>query len=168
MQRKTTLLNLTVAIIVLTSWTSAAQGPDRRGGQRHRPPTPAVDTALDADGDEVISADEISNAASALIELDADNDGKLSFSECMGFSTDGRSRQAPPTRRGGSGGQPPAPPIVSALDTSGDEVVDGNEIADAPMALLELDENADGVLQADEYRPPHPGGQMDGGPPRNR
>jgi len=168
MQRKTTIMVLAVAASFLTSWSVAAQGRGGgRGGQGHQPPKPAIDTALDVNGDEVISADEIANAASALIELDADNDGGLTFDECMGFSNDG-GQQAPQTGRGGSGGQPPAPPIFSALDTSGDEIIDGYEISDAPEALLELDSNGDGVLQTDEYQPSRSGGGMGGGPNRNR
>ena len=167
MQTNKTILNIAMAFILMTSLNTAAQGPGGgRGGQDHRPPTPAMDTALDADGDEVISADEIANAAAVLIELDADGDGDLTFAECMGFSNDG-GQQAPPSGRGGSGGQPPAPPIFSALDTSGDEVIDGYEIADAPESLLVLDTNGDGGLQSNEYRPSHPGGRTGGGPPRN-
>ncbi len=164
MQYKTAILNAALAVIVMTGLNAAAQGPGGgRGGQGHQPPTPAIDTALDTDGDQVISADEISNAASALIGLDSDNDGGLSFEECMGFSSDGNAQQGPPAGRGGSGGQPPAPPIFSALDTSGDHVIDDSEINYAPAALASLDENADGQLQPDEYRPPHPGGQRGGG-----
>ncbi len=168
MQSKKTFLNITMAVILATSLNVFAQGPGGgRGGQGQQPPKPAIDTALDVDGDEVISADEIANAASALIELDADNDGGLSFEECMGFSNGG-GRQSPPAGRGGNGGKLPAPPIFSALDTSGNEVVDEYEIADAPESLYELDANGDGALQADEIRPSHPGGGMGGGPPQNR
>ena len=168
MQNKKTFLNITMAFVLTTSLNVFAQGPGGgRGGQGQQPPKPAIDTALDVDGDEVISADEIANAASALIELDADNDGGLSFEECMGFSNGG-GQQSPPAERGGKGGKPPAPPIFSALDTSGDEVVDESEIADAPESLLELDEDGDGQLQADEYQPQRPGGGMGGGPPRSR
>jgi hypothetical protein len=155
-----------MAIIIGTSVTATAQGPGGgrggQGGRGHQTPKPAIDTALDANSDQVISADEMANAAAALIGLDADNDGGLTFSECMGFSNDG-GQQAPPSGRGGSGGQPPAPPIFSALDTSGDEVIDGYEISDAAEALLELDENGDGQLQSDEYQPQRPGGQGGGG-----
>jgi len=168
MQHKTTFLNLTLAIMLMTSLNAVAQGPGgERGGRGHRPPTPAIDTALDTDGDEVISSDEISDAALALVELDADGDGTLSLEECIGFSPEGNGQQGPPAGRGGNGGQPPAPPIFQALDTSGDEVIDDSEIATAPTALTSLDENADGDLQPDEYRPAHAGGRA-GGPPRNR
>ena len=167
MQSKKTILNITMAFILTTSASAFAQGPGGgRGGQGRQPPKPAVDTALDVNGDELISADEIANAASILIGLDADNDGGLSFEECMGFPSGGNSRQGPPSGRGGSGGQPPAPPIFSALDSSGDEIVDEYEIADAPSSLLELDDNGDGQLQANETRPEHPDGRRSGQNPR--
>ena len=161
MQYRTAILNVALAVVVMTGLNAAAQGPGGgRGGQGHQPPKPAIDRALDANGDEIISADEISNAASVLIELDSDGDDRLSFEECMGFSSGENS--APPSGRGGSGEQPPAPPVFSALDTSGDQVVDDNEIASAPTALTSLDENGDGQLQPDEYRPRHTGGQRAG------
>lgn len=168
MQNWKTFLTITMAFILTTSLNVFAQGPGGgRGGQGQQPPKPAVDTALDVNSDEVISADEIANAVSVLIGLDANNDGGLTFDECMGFSNDG-GQQAPPSGRGGSGGQPPAPPIFTALDTSGDDVIDGYEISDAAESLLELDGNGDGQLQSDEYQPQRPGGGMGGGPPRNR
>ena len=169
MQSKKAFLNITMAVILATGLNAFAQGPGggSRGGQGQQPPKPAVDTALDVDGDEVIDADEIANAAAALIGLDADTDGGLSFEECMGFSNGG-GQQSPPIGRGGNGGKPPAPPIFSALDTSGDEIVDEYEIADAPSSLLELDDNGDGALQADEIRPSHPGGGRGGGQQQNR
>jgi len=162
MQSKKTILNITMAFILTTSVSAFAQGPGGgHGGRGQQPPKPAVDTALDVNGDEVITADEIAGAASALVGLDTDHDGSLSFDECMGLSSGG-GHQAPTSGRGGSGGQPPAPPIFSALDTSGDEIVDEYEIADAPSSLLELDDNGDGQLQADETRPEHPGGRRGG------
>ena len=169
MQSKRAFLNITMAVILATGLNAFAQGPGRggRSGQGQQPPKPAVDTALDADGNGVISGDEIENAASALIELDTDDDGALSFEECMGFSNDG-GQQVPPSGRGGSGGTPPAPPIFSALDTSGDEIVEEYEIADAPESLFELDANGDGALQADEIRPSNPGGGRGGGQRQNR
>ena len=169
MQHKKTFLAIAAAFILGASLNALAQGPGGgRGGQGRRPPAPAIDTALDANGDRVIDADEISGAPSALIGLDQDNDGELSFDECMGFSSGDDSRQAPPSDGGGSGGQPPAPPIFSALDTRGDQVIDDYEISDASSALLALDADGDGDLQADEYMPSHPGGGRGGGQSRGR
>lgn len=164
MKTKSTILNLTLAIILMTGLNAAAQGPGGgRGGQGgHQPPVPAIDTALDANGDQEISAAEIANATSALVALDTDNNGEISFEECMGFSSGDNSQQAPPSGGTGSAGQPPAPPIFSALDTSGDLLIDDSEISDAQESLLELDTSGDGELQAGEYQPQHPGGRRGG------
>jgi hypothetical protein len=73
-----------------------------------------------------------------------------------------------PGAPGGTGAMPggfPLPPILRALDTNGDGIIDAEEIANAPAALRKLDKNGDGKLTPDEYRgadfPP-------GGPPPPR
>jgi len=60
------------------------QGPGGPGGERgmHRPPPPIV-KVLDANGDGVIDAGEIANAAAALKALDKNGDGKLTRDEFM-------------------------------------------------------------------------------------
>jgi len=61
------------------------RGPGQGGpGMGHHPPMPAVVSALDANHDGVIDADEIANASKALKTLDKDGDGKLSMQETMG------------------------------------------------------------------------------------
>jgi hypothetical protein len=59
------------------------------------------------------------------------------------------------TGRGGPGGmrQPPTLPLVTALDTNQDGIIDANEIANASTALLTLDKNGDGILTTNEYQP---------------
>jgi hypothetical protein len=62
---------------------------------------------------------------------------------------------------GGPGGpgrhhRPPPLPIVTALDTNHDGIIDAAEIANASAALLTLDKNGDGVLTTNEYLPPLP------------
>ena len=47
-------------------------------------------------------------------------------------------------------------PLVAALDTNGDGVIDAQEIANAPAALKTLDKNGDGQLTRDEYQPKRP------------
>jgi hypothetical protein len=79
-------------------------GPGGPGGQRQPPP---IITALDANQDGEISADEIANASAALKKLDKNGDGKLSRDEYMG--------QRPGERRGPGGpgggeGRPQRPP----------------------------------------------------------
>lgn len=69
-------------------------------------------------------------------------------------------------RGGMNGHRPPPSPLMEALDTNHDGIIDANEIANAPAALKKLDKNGDGKLTPDELRPPRPprdGGQD--GPP---
>jgi hypothetical protein len=59
------------------------EGPPRLRDSSQGPPRPPIDLALDENGDEVIDAGEIANAASRLLKLDLDGDGKLSRMECL-------------------------------------------------------------------------------------
>jgi len=56
------------------------------------------------------------------------------------------------------GHQRPMPPIMVALDTNQDGVIDADEIANAATSLLTLDQNGDGQLTAEEVRPARPEG----------
>jgi len=58
-------------------------------GRMQRPQSP-IETALDADGDGVISKDEIAGAPAALRKLDKDGDGKVSLEECMPVRPEGQ------------------------------------------------------------------------------
>lgn len=51
-------------------------------------------------------------------------------------------------------------PLITALDTVHDRVIDEKEIANASASLRTLDKNGDGVLTADEYAPQIPVGGM--------
>ncbi len=53
----------------------------------------------------------------------------------------------------GDGHHPPPLPLVTALDTNHDGVIDSNEIANASAALKTLDKNGDGMLTTNEYWP---------------
>lgn len=82
---------------------------------------------------------------------------------------EGPPRQGPPD---GNPGQNAGfnPPLIQALDTNRDDVIDAKEIAAAAEALLKLDSNKDGSLSPSEYRPrmrPEGGGAPDG-PPEGR
>jgi hypothetical protein len=63
----------------------------------------------------------------------------------------------------GGEGRPPRPPVDVALDTNGDGVIDGSEIAGAAVSLRKLDADADGTLTGEELRPARPGGAPAGG-----
>src|ERR1041384_4802786 len=58
--------------------------------------------------------------------------------------------------------RPPPLPLIGTLDANHDRVIDSNEIASAPAALLSLDKNQDGKLTPDEYLPPRPAGTSGG------
>ena len=76
-------------------------------GQPPRPPAPPLVVALDADHDGVISADEIADAAKALLTLDKNDDGQLGPVEYMGRPPGDRP---PGARPDGDGPKPPRPP----------------------------------------------------------
>ena len=66
----------------------------------------------------------------------------------------------------------PASPLINALDTNHDGIIDADEIAHAAESLKTLDKNHDGKLTPDEYRPQLPGspgaGGLPQGPPTGR
>ena len=77
-------------------------GPKDGDGKPQRPPPPPLVGALDADHDGVISADEIADAAKALLTLDKNGDGQLGPGEYMG--------RPPGDHPPGDGPKPPLPP----------------------------------------------------------
>jgi len=88
-----------------------AQGERMGGpGAGHRPPPP-LESALDANGDGVIDADEIANASAALKKLDKNGDGKLTPDEYKpqrpGSGSDQNEPRGPrPNREGGAQHEP--------------------------------------------------------------
>jgi hypothetical protein len=138
---------------ILKAQATSMERPD--GEKSPRSPILA---ALDKDRDDVISAAEIAAASSSLLVLDENGDGRLGADEI---------RPAPPgmggpppaggAGPGKTGMQPPKMPIASTLDADGDGAIDAKEIANAPVALLQLDKNGDGRLAMDEIMPPRPG-----------
>jgi hypothetical protein len=106
--------------------------------------------ALDADQDNVISAEEIQNAPAALWTLDKNHGGKLTAEEC-GLKPDtnlvptqlGRVRLAFMRIH----------PVLAALDTNHDGEISDSEIRNAAAALRTLDANGDGKLVENELRP---------------
>ena len=61
--------------------------------------------------------------------------------------------QPPVIPNGGPDHTLPVSPMINALDTNHDGIIDADEIAHAVEALKSLDKNHDGKLTPDEYRP---------------
>ncbi len=66
--------------------------------------------------------------------------------------------QGPGALDGSGGGRHhrPLPPVIAALDTNHDGVIDASEIANASAALMTLDKNGDGKLTMEELLGPPP------------
>src|SRR5579871_3443866 len=99
-----TKLAAALAVSSLFCWTGWAQDPGGRGRGPMMMRSPAF-TALDTDGDGVVSATEIANAASALKFLDKNTDGKLTEDEVRPSfpSRGGRGEGGRGEGRGGRG-----------------------------------------------------------------
>jgi Ca2+-binding EF-hand superfamily protein len=112
-----------------------------------------VIAALDADGDGVISAEEINNASVALRKLDKNGDGKLTEEEIRpNFPPGGRGGRGEP---GGFGGPSPDEIVKDLLefDKNGDGQLSKDELPERMQGLFARgDANSDGVLSKDELR----------------
>ncbi len=106
----------------------------RPGGFR-LPPPPLL-SALDANSDGEITADEIDNAVAALKKLDKNSDGELSIDEMMPFPGGFGGPGGP----GGPGGGPmvhPRAEILARFDLNKDGILDAAERAEARKYLKE-------------------------------
>jgi hypothetical protein len=85
----------------------------------------------------------------ALTSHAQDNGGPPDNGPSNGGPPDGGPQQ-------GQHHRPPPMPLLMALDTNHDGIIDSNEIANASAELLTLDKNHAGQLTSDEYLPPRP------------
>lgn len=157
-------------------------GGQRSGGPPHRghdggAAEKAIMRALDTDRDHEISADEISNAAVALRELDVDGDGKLTEADERSVNGAQRPRRSRAQVLRGSGAQSPRgggakPPRISGRETTEQRYREPNgrggqrhrpgsieEGAGGPPSsdqfvqhALEFDADEDGQLDAEELK----------------
>ena len=137
-----------LATLSMSSLAHAQRGGQRgeggpRGGQRggQRPASPMM-TALDANKDGKLSAEEIANAATALKTLDKNKDGVIDANEL-----------APPRGPGGPGGQGGAQggrssqmvERIMARDTDGDGKVSREEAGESRF-FDRMDADSDGFV----------------------
>jgi hypothetical protein len=188
MKRICLTILLTLGMSALSVLAQDDGGSNRVFTGMNRPPPPSrVFAVLDTNHDGVIDSNEIANASAALKTLDKNGDGQLTPDELFPPPPAGQGPGQPPengdiTQRppppptammagtnqfGSSSFMGPPDPLITALDTNHDGVIDSNEIANAPAALKTLDKNGDGRLTQDELFPPTPGGQRGGGSPGN-
>ncbi len=122
------------------------QGGPGPGGPGSPPPLPPILSIFGTERPGIISAAAIARAPELLRKLDKNGDGKLTLDEYLpGFAAAGNTA-------------PPMPPIVTALDTNGDGIIDAQEIANASAALAVLDKNKNGEIGYDEALPTSPDG----------
>jgi hypothetical protein len=71
-------------------------------------------------------------------------------------TTTAAADSGPPPGGPGRHGPRRPPPFITVLDANHDGVIDADEIANAPTALLKLDKDADGKISLEEFLGPRP------------
>ncbi len=155
MNKRMNLGALSLLLALCATVNFAQEGPrgGRGGGPDFMRRLPVM-MALDANGDGVLSAEEINNATLALKKLDKNSDGQLSEDELRpNFPPGG------PGGPGGRGGGPSGPSpdeIVKQLlefDKNGDGQLAKSELPERMHGLFARgDANKDEVLSKDELR----------------
>ncbi len=159
---KTLSMGMTAAAAVaMLTVAASAQPPQRPGGGRPGSPPDPIMTALDVDGDGVISAAELENASAALKKLDKNNDGKLSPDEL-------RPSGLPGGAPGGFGRRPSPAEMIARFDKNSDGKINKGEIPEQMARFLaRADANNDGDITKAEltkmFENFRPGGGRPGG-----
>lgn len=110
---------------------------------------PPLYSLFDADQNGVLSSSEITGAARALLQLDANHDGAIQAGELCPAEGRGWGR-----RPGG------CPGALNLFDADADGVLSPAEIQGAPRALATLDTDGDGQITGSSFCP----GRGRGGP----
>ncbi|MCK5940831.1 MAG: hypothetical protein KAI24_02580, partial [Planctomycetes bacterium] len=147
------------SLVLLAAAVGAAWLPAQGRRGRGRPPLPIFE-ALDIDGDQRISGEEMDEAVRSLLTLDKDGDGNLTSDELTPEPRGGRGGFGGP---GGPGGMFGTHPLMAALDKDGDGELFEDEVTDAPRSLDRLDLDDDDVLTERELEGPGRGGGFPGG-----
>lgn len=159
---KSTTLILALIALGSSAWAQD-NAPAADQAPAPKPPRlPVLFAALDVDEDGEISAAEIATAAEALIEVDANGDGKITLDEALPPKKELNPFAPKPMRR--------PPPVIEALDVDQDGKLSAEELKNATESLLTLDTNGDGELTGDEMfsQPPAEDGDQQGPPPPPR
>ena len=165
---KSRSIGLGIVSLTAMCWPLMAQLPP--GMTRMFP----VMTALDADADDMLSEEEVSNAPNALAVLDADGSNSLTADELVpqfgrgpGGRPGGRTGNGPGAGPGGGrgpgagqgpGGGGPAGmfqrfPVLAALDADSSGDISAAEMRDSASALAALDADQSGTLALNELMP---------------
>ena len=174
---KTTCTTIAAALLAALACQAQdeKQGPPP-GGRPPHPPLPLFE-ALNTDGDEKLSAEEIKAASESLRTLDTDGDGAISKEELRPKPPEGAPEGGKPPKDDQGEDQKarrprgPVPPLLAALDKDRNGELSTEEIEAAPEALAKLDKNNDDELTPPEIhpRPPRPpkadGEENEQGPP---
>jgi Ca2+-binding EF-hand superfamily protein len=135
------------------AFLASAQGPE---GGRRGPRMDPASIALDADGNGVISAEEIRQSSAALKKLDKNDDGKLTEDELRpNFGPGGPGGPGGRGERGGPGGPPQEDltETLMAFDRNGDGKLTKSEVPERMQNLFaRADANQDGVLTKEELQ----------------
>lgn len=167
MKHKITLsiMALGLALPVMNLQAQDAPRPER-GPRGDRPGGPAFLAALDTNKDGKLEKEEINASTEALKKLDKDSDGKITVAELRqgrGPRPDGdrpqRAEGAEKPERpnraqseANAGQRPNLPPVLAAIDANKNGILEADELAGAPAALLKLDKNGDGELTREELQ----------------
>jgi Ca2+-binding EF-hand superfamily protein len=141
---------------------AAVAGQDRGLGGFGPPPSRLL-AVLDANRDGVLSTAEMQSAAAALLSLDANGDGRVTFEELRPApGTEGPREGGRRGRGGDAGPEAGAAPALSpadlsdtlmAFDRNGDGTLNRDEVSERFRGLFDrADANNDGILTKDELQ----------------